>query len=103
LGRRWPNGWSALLVLLAAALMLTPAYPREGVETLAPALIVAIFQLATEGMVAAEHALRPLLFACIAALVLTLLLRVTLLRRGRRAASPATVDEPAPDSAAEQS
>jgi len=88
--RRWPTGWSAALVLLAAALMLTPAYPREGVDTLAPALVVAVFQLATEGPAQAEHALRPLGLACAVALVLALLLRLTLLRSGRRTPEAAT-------------
>ncbi len=88
-GRRWRSGWSALLVLLAAALLLTPAYPREGVDTVAPALIVAGFQLATEGVEAAEHALRPLMFTSALAAVLALLLGFTLLRK-RKSASEAT-------------
>ena len=96
-GFRWRNGWSALLVLLAAALLLTPAYPREGVDTLAPALIVAGFQFATEGMEAAEHALRPLAVSCAVAVVLALLLRLTLLRKRKpepkvAAASPAAAE-----------
>ncbi|KAA1193483.1 hypothetical protein F0M18_06510 [Pseudohalioglobus sediminis] len=84
LGRRWPNGWTALVVALVAALMLTPAYPREGAQTLAPALVVAGFQTATEGVEAAQHAIRPLLVTCAAAVVLALLLRLTLLRPRQR-------------------
>ena len=50
LGRHWRPGWVALVVLLAAALLLTPAYPRPDVDTMAPALIVAGFQMLTEGL-----------------------------------------------------
>ncbi|MEM9257321.1 MAG: hypothetical protein AAGA91_17915 [Pseudomonadota bacterium] len=77
--RRYP-GWTALVVLLSAALLLTPAYPKEGVQTMAPALIVAGFQFFTEGYSAAEHALRPLAMFCGGAVLLALLLRLTLLR-----------------------
>ena len=80
LRKRWRAGWIALVVLLGAALLLTPAYPREGIETLAPALVVAGFQIFTEGFAAAEHALRPLAATSAAAVVLALLLRLTLLR-----------------------
>lgn len=80
----WHPGWIALLVLLGAALLLTPAYPKEGVETLAPALIVAAFSLLTEGFAAAEHALRPLGTLCAAAVGLALLLSLTLFRRRHR-------------------
>lgn len=81
LGRRWPNGWTALLVLLSAALLLTPAFPQPGVSTMAPALIVAAFEFILNGPDAARHAVKPLLYACGAALVLALLMRFTLLRR----------------------
>ena len=81
LSRHWRAGWVALAVLLAAALLLTPAYPNENVTTLAPALIVAAFQLMTEGLEGAMHALRPLAFMSMAAVVLALLLRLTLFRR----------------------
>lgn len=79
--RRWSPGWASAAVLLSAALLLTPAYPREGVETMAPALIVAGFQYFTAGYSAAEHALRPLASVCGAALVLSIVLRLTLFRR----------------------
>lgn len=78
---------AALLVLLAAALLLTPAYPRDGVTTLAPALIVALFQFLTEGYEAAWHALRPLAFMSSLAVVLALLLRLSVFRR-RAAVAP---------------
>ena len=69
------------LVLVAAALLLTPAFPREGVTTMAPALIVAGFQWATEGMEGALHALRPLALSLTVAVALALLLRLTIFRR----------------------
>jgi len=76
-----------LVVLLGAALLLTPAYPKDGVDTLAPALIVASFQLLTEGFEAAGHALRPLGFMSALAVALALLLGLTVLRgRGPRSA-----------------
>lgn len=58
------------LFLLCAALLLTPAYPRDGVDTMAPALVVVCFQLFTEGYEAAQHAIRPLAAAVGLALVL---------------------------------
>ncbi len=88
LGRRWPNGWVALLVLLAAALLLTPAYPQPGADTMAPATVVAAFQLATEGLDSARHAIKPLGYSCGLAVILALLLRVTLLRRRPAAVPP---------------
>ena len=85
LGRHWRAAWVAFTVLLCAALLLTPAYPKSGVETLAPALIVAAFQLLTEGYAAAEHALRPLAFMSAMAVAVALLLGLTVLRgRGPR-------------------
>ena len=89
LGRHWRASWVALVVLLGAALLLTPAYPKDGVDTFAPALIVAIFQLLTDGYEAARHALRPLGFMSALAAVVALLLGLTLLRgRGPRGARP---------------
>ena len=49
LSRHWRPLWVSLVVLVLAALLLTPAYPKAGVTTMAPALIVALFQIATEG------------------------------------------------------
>ncbi len=43
LSRHWRPSWVALVVLLIAALLLTPAYPKAGVTTMAPALVVAAF------------------------------------------------------------
>lgn len=93
--RRSP-GIALLAVLLCGALLLTPAYPRDGVETFAPALVVAAFQWVNEGMEAAMHALRPLAFLSLAAVVLALLLRLTLFRRRR---GPGDEDEAAADAA----
>lgn len=81
LRKYWRPGTVALLALLAAALLLTPAYPREGVTTFAPALVVAAFQWATEGMDGAMHALRPLGLTTAAAVVFAILLRLTIFRR----------------------
>jgi thiol:disulfide interchange protein len=80
LGRHWRPGFVALVVLLLAALLLTPAYPKTGVTTMAPALIVAAFQVFTHGLDSAQHALRPLVFMAGLAIVLSLLLSVTLFR-----------------------
>ena len=90
LGRRWRNGWTALSVLLAAALLLTLAFPQPGVETMAPALIVASFDFLLNGPEAARHAMKQLSIACGVAVVLALLLRVTLLRPRK---SPAQAPE----------
>ena len=79
------RAWRWLLLLAGAALLMTPAYPYEGVDTFAPALIVAAFQLLTAGPEAAAHAVRPLVAALGLALVVTLLLRITVLRRARHA------------------
>lgn len=84
LGRRWSGGWTALLVLLSSALMLTPAFPQPGVETMAPALIVSVFEFLLNGPEAARHALKPLFIACGLAVGLAVALRLSLLRPGRR-------------------
>ena len=81
LSRHWRPGWVALTVLLGAALLLTPAFPKEGVDTMAPALIVAGFLLFTDGFDAAQHALRPLGFMSALAVAVALLLRLTVFRR----------------------
>ena len=64
LWRRWRNIWVALAVTLSGALLLTPAYPQPGVETMAPALVVAGFELLLNGPEAARHAFKPLVVAC---------------------------------------
>ena len=88
LSRYWSGAVVAMLVLLAGALLLTPAYPGEGIDTFAPALIVAAFQWLNEGLDGAMHALRPLAFSCACALVLALLLRLTVFRKKRQQEAP---------------
>jgi len=100
LGRHWRAGWVTLVVLLLAALLLTPAYPKVDVDTMAPALIVAAFQFLTAGVEGARHALRPLIFMSGAAVVIALLLSMTVFRRRRvpkgRPARPKPRSRPAP-------
>jgi len=81
LGRHWRPSWVALVMLLLAAILLTPAYPRPDVHTMAPALIVVAFQVLTEGLPSATHALRPLVLMSGGAVVIALLLGMTVLRR----------------------
>lgn len=81
LRRTWRPGWLALFILVSAALLLTPAYPQPGVPTMAPALVVAAFQMLTEGVEAAQHALKPLGVMVALAVTLALLLRLTVFRR----------------------
>ena len=58
--RRSASLASSVVMGLIGGLLLTPAYPRDGVDTLAPAFVVAGFQIATEGVESAQHALKPL-------------------------------------------
>jgi hypothetical protein len=80
-GRGWGPGWGTLFSLLAAAVLLTPAYPAEGVDTMAPALVVAGFLVFTDGPEAAQHAIRPLAYFSGAAVVLAVLLKLVFFRR----------------------
>ena len=88
LGRHWHPGFVTLVVLLLAAALLTPAYPKAGVDTMAPALIVAVFQFATQGADAAAHAIRPLAFMSAIAVGISVLLAITIFRR-RKGSRPA--------------
>jgi hypothetical protein len=85
LGRswQWRAAWVTLVVLIAAALLLTPAYPDTDIQTLAPALIVAIFEGLINGPEAAQHAIRPLVYMLGLALLLSIVLSLTLFRRGK--------------------
>ena len=78
--RRWPL-LASWLCFSGAALLLLPAYPEPGMETLAPALVVAAFQLGTAGAEAAMHALRPLAVALLVAQVPGLGIGLALRRR----------------------
>lgn len=80
LKRHWSSGAVALVVLLLAALMLTPAYPNPDVTTFAPALIVIVFETLINGPEAAQHALKPLGIMLGAAVALALLLRLLVFR-----------------------
>lgn len=86
-GARWLSsrrGWRMGLFLTGAALLLTPAFPVPGADTLAPASIVAGFQLATAGVEPAMHALRPLAITLGMAWLLTLVGAVVIRQRRRR-------------------
>ena len=86
--RRWPL-LASWLCCSGAAPLLLPAYPEPGMETMAPALVVAAFQFGTEGLEAAMHALRPLGVALLAAQVPGLALGAWLRRRRGAAAASA--------------
>ncbi|MDG2048014.1 MAG: hypothetical protein P8J79_12445 [Halioglobus sp.] len=78
------SSWVSLVVLLLASLLLTPAYPKAAVDTMAPALIVAVFELLTVGAEGTSEALRPIIFMAGVAVVLALLLRITVFRRHKK-------------------
>lgn len=78
---RWRGAWVVLMVLIAAALLLTPAYPDANIKTLAPALVVAIFEGLINGPEAAQHAIRPLAYMLALALLLSCVLGLTVFRR----------------------
>jgi hypothetical protein len=93
LSRHWRMGFVALVVLPLAALLLTPAFPKPGAETMAPALIVAVFQFATEGPDAAALAIKPLVFMSgVAVLLAVFLVAITFLFG--RSAKPERPAEP---------
>ncbi len=86
LGSLWvarAPGWRLTWFLTGTALLLTPAFPKPGMDTLAPAAVVAGFQLATAGVEQAMHALRPLAIALAGAWLMALVGSL-ILRRGRR-------------------
>jgi hypothetical protein len=80
LSRYWGKAWVTLVVLICAALLLTPAHPDAEISTFAPALIVAVFEGLINGPEAAQHAIKPLTYLLALALLLSLLLRITLFR-----------------------
>jgi hypothetical protein len=77
-------GLRLVIVLPLAALLLTPAYIQPGADTLAPALVVALFQFMGEGAAGAQHALRPLGLLSAAALLLGVIAWLLLALRERR-------------------
>jgi len=81
LHHHWRAAWVTLTVLICAALLFTPAYPDPQVTTMAPALVVAIFEGLINGPEAAQHAIKPLVYMTGLALVISILLRFTLFRR----------------------
>jgi len=85
LSRHWRPAWVCLVVLLLAALLLTPAYPGEGIGTMAPALVVLAFRFMSSGVQGASYALRPLLFMCGMAIILAVLLKLIFFRRRKPA------------------
>lgn len=80
LNRYWRASWVALVVLLLAALLLTPTNAGENITTFAPALIVAVFEALVHGPDAARPALRPLLAMMGLAAGIALILRLTVFR-----------------------
>ena len=83
LNRHWRSAWVALALLVCAALLFTPAYVSPNVPTMAPALIVAVFEGLINGPDAARHAIKPLLAMTAVAVAISIALRLTLFRRGR--------------------
>jgi hypothetical protein len=65
------------LLLMLAAMALTPAHPEAGVTNWAPAIFVAGFDLLTLGPESAMRALRPILMMVALVLVVGLLLTLT--------------------------
>jgi hypothetical protein len=89
LNRHWRAAWVTLAILISAALLLTPAYPDAEVTTLAPALIVAIFEGLINGPEAARHATKPLTLMLGLAVFISVALRLTLFRAARSSAGDA--------------
>ncbi len=88
LSRRWANSIAIALGLVAAALLLTPAYQGADAQTMAPALVVAAFEWLTNGPEAAAHAIRPLSAALAAAVAIGALVLLLGWLLGRRNPDP---------------
>lgn len=96
LNRHWRASWVALTVLLIAALMLTPTNAGANISTLAPALIVAVFEGLIHGPDAALPALKPLLAMMGLAVFLALILRLSVFRtRGEKTPGAPETEETA--------
>lgn len=91
LGPRISAAIRIALIILLAALILTPAHPGEDIKTWAPAIFVTGFELMTSGVEAAARPFRSLVAAEALALGLCVLLwlmrRLFLLIRGARSGS----------------
>ena len=81
IGPRMSAGARLTLLLLLAAMALTPARPDANLASWAPAVIVAAFDLLTDGTEAALRPLRPMLI--MSAMSLALCLFIFLGRRWR--------------------
>ena len=91
--RSWiPGGLRVVLFLVFAALALTPAHPAPDVQTWAPAIVVAGFELLTNGTDAALRPLRSVLAAEAIAVALCLLGWLLVRVARRRHAGPAEND-----------
>ena len=84
LGRHWTWPWVTGTVLVAAAVLLVPAYSQPDASTIAPAAIVAGFQFMLDGPEVALHTLKPIGLFCIVAIALVALLRLTVFRPRER-------------------
>ena len=69
-------GWLVTLLLLLAALMLTPAPAASDSESYAPAWLVATFDLLTHGSQSLMRAAEPLLAMLLLAIALGLVFKV---------------------------
>ena len=64
-------GWLVTLLLMLAALLLTPSLADPDLHSYAPALVVAAFDLLTHGPDSVQRSLRPMLVMQALALVLS--------------------------------
>jgi hypothetical protein len=73
------------LLLIVAAIALTPTHPEAGTTTWAPAILVAGFDLLTLGLESAMRPLRPILIMVALAVVIGLVLNFSrrITRRGQ--------------------
>jgi hypothetical protein len=69
-------GWLVTLLLVLAALLLTPAPAASDSESYAPAWLVAVFDLLTHGAEALMRAAEPLLLMLLLAIALSLVFNV---------------------------
>jgi hypothetical protein len=82
-GNRLSRGLRLSLALMLAVLALTPAHPAPDIQTWAPAVVVAGFELLSSGLEAALRPLRSLLIAEALLLVVCVLVWLVLGRLRR--------------------